>query len=103
MLSFKIPPPKKSKKDALASPVKCDDYDEYSWRREITIPVSKAILDQCAVGDPAALTLKGKVTRTESEETATDAKVKQMYELRIEVSEVMYEGKNEYEELSEDD
>lgn len=105
MLKFNIPPPPPKEDDGMDEVVamSSDSCDPYSWRRRITIPVSKEILDQCKVGDTATLSLIGRVVRTEADKRESeDAGKKEEYDLGIEISEVLYEGKNEYEELAED-
>lgn len=70
MPTFVLPEIKKKKSDK-DSPVALSSDDSY--RRQITIPVNKEILDALDVGDSVTVTLEGKVTELTKRES-TDYK-----------------------------
>lgn len=94
MPKYILPPPGKEKE----KPVPVETYDE--WRRRVTIPVNKEILEALEVGASATVTLTSKVVGLSDNEREGEQSNRSV-DLLIKSVEVP--STNVFEQLSEDD
>ena len=100
MLTFKLPKLKKQEEECDA-PICHNEGEEFPsrWERGIRIPVNQKILDALKVGNSATIKLTGKITELQSE-TRND---KERAYVEIEISEVVTDSKNEFDELADEE